>query len=112
MLMNVIGCGGAGAKQEFEPAATLALRADLAASNEIALRDDADQLAGRIDHRKSADMKLQHGFRRPQYGGVGRDRHDGTCHDLMGAHATFCCSMYQEISQMPWAGGALPTSPC
>ena len=60
MFMNVIGRGQASAKREFEPAAALALRADFAAANEIALRDDADQLAGGIDHRKPTDMLSQH----------------------------------------------------
>jgi hypothetical protein len=58
MLMNVIGCGSAGTQQEFEPAAALALGADLAAANEIALRHDADELAAGIDHGKTADMAL------------------------------------------------------
>src|SRR3954468_23389476 len=99
MLMNVIGCGNAGAQQEFEPAAALALRADLAAANEIALRDDADQLAGGIDHRKPADTMLQHGFRGLEDGGARCDRDDGPGHDLMGAHVTFSCSTYQELTE-------------
>src|SRR6266540_2602856 len=99
MLMNVIGCGSAGAKQEFEPAATLALRADLAAANEIALRDDPDEFAGGIDHRQPADMMMQHGFGRFEDGSVRCDRDDGTGHDLMGTHVTFSCSKYREIAK-------------
>ena len=57
VLSNVIGRVGT-AHQKPEPAAALALRADLAATNEIAFRDDADELAGRIDHGKPADMVL------------------------------------------------------
>src|SRR5438128_2692556 len=107
MFMNVVGCGHAGTKQEFEPAAALALRADLAAANEIALRDDPDQLAGGIDHRQSADMTLQHGFRGFEDGGVRRGRDDGPGHDLMGAHVTFSCSMYQEWQNaVGWRGAA------
>ena len=63
--MNVIGRRFTGAEQEFEPAAALALCADFAAADEIAFRDDADQLAGRIDHRKSADMPLAASALRP-----------------------------------------------
>ena len=58
---GIIGCGPAGAEQEFEPAAPSALCANFAAVNEIALRDDADELAGPVDHRKAADMPPQHG---------------------------------------------------
>src|SRR6476660_3428606 len=86
MLTDVVGCGCAGAKQEFEPAAALALRVDFAATNEIALRDDADQPASGVDHRKPADMMLQHGVRSFEDGGVGRNRDDGPGHDLVGAH--------------------------
>src|SRR3954471_16922776 len=111
MLMNVIGCGSAGAQQEFEPAAALALRADLAAANEIALRDDPDQLADRIDHRKPADMVPQHGIGGFEDGGVRRDRDDGSGHDLMSAHVTISCSM-QRSSKTPRAGAALLASPC
>ena len=61
VLMNEIGRRLAGAEDEFQELAALALRADFAAANEVALRDDADELACRIDHRKPADMLLQHG---------------------------------------------------
>src|SRR6185312_112202 len=50
MLMNVIGRGRAGAQQESEPASALALRTDFATADEIALRDDPYQSAGRIDY--------------------------------------------------------------
>ena len=62
MLMDIVGRGHAGAEQEFEPSAALALRADLAATDEVTFRHDADKLAGRIDHRKPADVMLQHGI--------------------------------------------------
>src|SRR5258705_12734662 len=99
MLMNVIGCGSAGAQQEFEPAAALALRADLAAANEIALRDDPDPLADRIDHRKAADMIPQHGIGGRADGGARRDRDDGPGHGLMSAHVTVSRSTYQEAAK-------------
>jgi hypothetical protein len=52
-----------GAKNEFQKPVALALGTDFTAAKEIALRDDADQLAGRVDHRKPADMPLQHRVR-------------------------------------------------
>jgi hypothetical protein len=44
-------------------------------------------------------MMLQHGFRGFKDGGVRRDRDNGPGHDLMGAHVTFSCSMYQEMAK-------------
>src|SRR5215212_8129044 len=100
MLTNVIG--DRVAQQECEPAATLALRADFTAADEIALRDDADQLAGSIDHGKPADMMPQHGFGGLQNGGIRRDRYDGAGHDLMGAHVTIPCSMSSRNGRSLW----------
>jgi hypothetical protein len=52
-------------------------------------------------------MMLQHGFRGLEDGGVGRDRDDGPGHDLVGAHVTFSCSMYQELANATgWRGAA------
>src|SRR6185312_1760967 len=96
VLMNVIGRCRAGAQQECEPASALALRTDFATADEIALRDDPYQSAGRIDYRKAADVMLQHGFRGLEDAGVGRDRDDGAGHDLVRAHMTVSCSMYQN----------------
>src|SRR5450759_2492150 len=49
------------AKNEFQKSAALALGADFTATNEIALGDDADELAGGVDHRQPAYMLLKHG---------------------------------------------------
>jgi hypothetical protein len=55
-----LGCRLARTENEFQKPAALALGTDFTAAKEIALRDDADQFAGRVDHRKPADVPLQH----------------------------------------------------
>src|SRR3954447_12202633 len=50
----------AGSEDEAQPAATLASGPHLAAADKIAFRDDADELAGILDHSQAADMPLQH----------------------------------------------------
>src|SRR5438105_3238470 len=54
--------------------------------DEIAFGDNANQLPGRVDHRKSADVMLQHGFCRVQNRGLRSNGDDGPGHDLMSAH--------------------------
>src|ERR1700688_788497 len=61
MLVNEIGRLLARTKNESQKPATLALSADFAAANEVTLRDNADELAGRVNHGKPANMPLQHG---------------------------------------------------
>ena len=78
MLVNEIGCRLARAEDELQPAPALALGADFAAADEVALGDDADELAGCVDHRKAADMPLQHEIGGIDDGGVGCDRDDRT----------------------------------
>ena len=46
--------------QEFEPPDAWTLRADLATADEVPFRDHADQPARLVNHRKAADMMLQH----------------------------------------------------
>ena len=70
----------------FQKPAVLALGTDFTAAKEIALRDDADQFAGRVDHRKTADMPLQHGVRSFDDRGLRTDDDDRPGHDLMRAH--------------------------
>jgi len=53
MLVDEIGGRLARPKDEFQPAAALALGADFTAANESALRHDADELAAGIDHGKA-----------------------------------------------------------
>ncbi|MHC2932871.1 hypothetical protein ACVJA9_007668 [Bradyrhizobium diazoefficiens] len=60
--------------------------ADLAAADEVSFRDDADELAGVVDHREAADVPLQHDVGRLDDAGIGGDRDDRPGHDLMGAH--------------------------
>src|SRR6185312_4938261 len=48
------------AGQELQPARALALGADLGTPHEVAIRDDADELAGAVDHRQSADVVIEH----------------------------------------------------
>ena len=66
--------------------AALALGADFTAANEIALGDDADELARRVDHGKPADVLLQHGVGGIDDRGLGCDGDDRPGHDLVGAH--------------------------
>src|SRR6267142_4029482 len=86
VFVNEIGCRLARAENEFQPSATLALRADLAAADEIPLRDDADEFAGGVGYRKPADVALQHDVCGFDDRGLGRNGDDGPRHDLVGAH--------------------------
>ena len=86
MRVNEVLGGAAGTEQEFEPAAALALRADFAAADEVALGDNADRLARLVQHGQPADVMLQH-----QLGGLDQrrlrvDRDDMAGHDLMRSH--------------------------
>jgi hypothetical protein len=85
-FMHEVGRDPARANQEPQPPAALSLRPDFRTANEIALRNDADQLARRVDDRQSADVMLQHCFRRLDDGRFGANRDDLTGHDVMGAH--------------------------
>jgi hypothetical protein len=62
------------------------LRTYLRAADEIAFRNDADQLSAGIDHRKPADIVLQHSPGGFDDRGIRPDRDDSTGHDLMCAH--------------------------
>ena len=86
MLVDEIGRRLARAEDEFQEPAALALRADFAAANEIAFRNDADELAVGVDDRKPADVLRQHGVGRIGDLGVRGDRYDRPGHDLVGAH--------------------------
>ena len=86
LLAHEIACSGTGAQQKRQPPAVLSLRTDLRASDEIAFRDDADQLSAGIEHRKSADVVLQHGRGGFDDRGIRPDRYDLPGHDLMCAH--------------------------
>src|ERR1700730_17401593 len=86
MFVNEIGCLFARSENKFQKSAALALGADFAAANEIALRDDTDEFTGRIDHRKPADMLLEHVICSFDNRRLRRDGDDGAGHDLMGAH--------------------------
>src|ERR1700681_1013980 len=61
-------------------------RADLGAADKVALRDDADQRSGFIDHRKSTDVMLQHVVCCFDDKSVGSDGYNLPRHDLMCAH--------------------------
>jgi hypothetical protein len=75
-----------GPHEELQPFRPLAAGADFAAAKEIALRDDADELARIIHDRQAADMGAQH-----DVGGildldVRRHGDDVPGHDVVGAH--------------------------
>ena len=76
----------AGAEKELKPAATPALRADLASPQKVALRQDADQSSSRIDHWQATDMVIHHQLRGIENGCLGSDSDDVSRHDLMCAH--------------------------
>jgi hypothetical protein len=84
--MHEIGCRGTGAEQKPQPPAALSLGADLGAADEIALRDDTDQRSAGVDHRKPADVVLQHGPSSFCDSGVRPDRNHLPGHDLMCTH--------------------------
>src|ERR1700682_4806645 len=86
MLVNEIGCSFARAENECQPAGALALRADFTTANEITLRYDTDEFAGRVDHRKPADMLPQHGVCGFDDRGLRRNCDDRAVHYLMRAH--------------------------
>ena len=86
VLANKIGCSLARTENEGQEAATFALGAEFAAANEIAFRDNADELSLGVHHRKAADLPLQHGVRGLDDRGVGCDGGDWPGHDLVGAH--------------------------
>jgi hypothetical protein len=86
VLVNEIGCRLARTKNEPEKSTVLALSANLAPPNEIAFRDDADKLSGRIDHRKPTDVSLQHDVGSFHDGGLRFDGDNGPGHNLMSAH--------------------------
>ena len=88
VLVNEVGRRLAGSQNEFQETAPPALGADLAAADEIAFRDDADQFSGRIDHGKPADVPLQHDAGGLGDGSVRQDGNDGPGHDLMRAHGS------------------------
>src|SRR5436189_2167415 len=54
--------------------------------DEIAFRHNANQLPGRVHHRKCADVTLQHGFCRVHNRGLRSNGDDGPGHYLMSAH--------------------------
>jgi hypothetical protein len=85
-LMNEVGRGPAGPDQELQPSAAFSLGADLGAADKVALRDDADQRSGFIDHRKSTDVMLQHVVCCFDDKSVGSDGYNLPRHDLMCAH--------------------------
>src|SRR6266702_1163092 len=86
VFLNKIGRRLAGAENESEPSAALALRADFAAAEEITFRDDTDELASLVNHRKAADMRSQQDIGSLKDGSLRCDGYDGSGHDLMGAH--------------------------
>jgi hypothetical protein len=73
------------AKNELQEPAALALGADFAAPNEVAFRDDADELTGRVDDQEPTDVPLQHGGRGFDDRSLRSDSDNGSSHDLMGA---------------------------
>src|SRR5262249_46557846 len=86
MGMDIFLGETAWADQEFEPARPLAFGAGLAAAQEIALRDHADQSALLIDDWETADVVQQHepdGFEDARFG---RDRNHAGGHDIADFH--------------------------
>ena len=60
--MHKIDRRSARTEKEFQPSATVAFRANLAASKEITLGDDADQHSRFVNDRKTTDMLFEHIF--------------------------------------------------
>jgi len=71
---------------EFQPTTAASARADFTTANEIALRDNANQLACRVDDGQAADMPRQHYSGRLHDRRVWVDCNDGLGHDLVSAH--------------------------
>ena len=84
--MHVLGGEPAGPEQKLEPFRPAALGADLAAAQKVAFRDDADQLARRVDNRQAADSVLQHQARRLQQRFMRPDGNDLPRHDIANLH--------------------------
>jgi hypothetical protein len=86
MLGDKIPGRGAWPKDGAEPATSPALSADLTSAEEVALGNDADELAGRIDDRQPAHVVSQHdvgGLENCRFRCDGDDR---LGHDLVSAH--------------------------
>ena len=77
----------AGNASECQQAAALSLGPELGATNEVALGQDADQLAGLIDNRQPADAMFQHCIDRINQAGIDADRNRLSRHDLVRAHS-------------------------
>jgi hypothetical protein len=88
ILVNEIGRLLARAENELQKPAAPALCADFAATKEVAFRNDTDELAGRINYRKSADMPPQHGVCRVGDRGIGCDGDNRPSHDLVSTHCS------------------------
>src|ERR1700694_4071655 len=86
VFVNEISCRLAGAENQFQRSAALALRPDFATTNEITLRNHADKFTDRVNHWKPADMSLQHGVGGFDDRGLGCDGDDRPGHNLVGAH--------------------------
>jgi len=72
--------------KKLQPATALALGADLGAPEEVAFRDNADQMAGGIKHGQPADMIAKHGLDGLSDRAVCADRDHLRRHDLVRAH--------------------------
>jgi hypothetical protein len=69
-----------------------ALSSDLAAADEITFRYDANQFPAGVNHRKSADVPLQHEVRSFENSGIRKDGDDRPGHNMMRAHRAISCS--------------------
>src|SRR5258708_39371162 len=87
VFVNEIACLLTGAENESQKSTASALGSDFAAANEVALGDNADQFAGRIDYGEPADVLLKHGICGFDDCGLRGNGDDGSGHDLMGAHS-------------------------
>src|SRR5271169_1204011 len=73
---------------EFQPFRPAALRAELAAAQEIAFGHDAYQFTVFVDHRQPADAVLQHQPRGFKDGFVRPDRNHVARHDIFNLHGS------------------------
>ena len=85
-FVDEIRSRSAGADEELQPSRPLASSADFAAAEEIAFRDDADQLARVVQYGQAADVGPKHDPGCILDRGVRRDGNDILGHDVVSAH--------------------------
>ena len=88
MRVDIFVRQAAGSDQKIEPVRPTPLRRRLGSAQEIAFRDDAEELSIGIDDRQAADFMPQHQLHGLQDRCIRPDRENRPCHDVFGVHRT------------------------